>query len=107
MDLYWRGNVFERFLSLYSSSHLPTTLRKKILHLVFRASEIGGSTTLVTRAGVLSWLETQLALHDVNDVILRGLAEHLYEACDQEKVNAWSGSGVSIAVASIVGSSKA
>ena len=102
MDLYWRGNVFERFLSLYASGQLPVRLRKKILHLVFRASQVGGSTTLVTRGGILSWIEIQLALHDGNDVILRNLAEYLYEACDKEKVNVWSGIGVAQAIAVFV-----
>ena len=88
-------------LSLYTSPHLPTRLQKKVLHLLFQTSQVGGSTTLLTRAGLLSWIEVRLAVNDGNDVILRGLAERLYETCEQEKVNAWSGTGVSKRIAGI------
>ncbi|KAI9827209.1 MAG: hypothetical protein M1832_005346 [Thelocarpon impressellum] len=58
MDIYRRSNVFERFLSLYITPHLPHKLKMKIASLLVRAANTeGGSTTLITRAGVLSWIE--------------------------------------------------
>lgn len=94
MDIYRRSGTFERLLSLYNSPNLSDGLRKKILHLVFRVSEIGGSTTLLTRAAAISWIQSQVSIRDSQSRILRALAGELYKNCDQEWINRWSGSAL-------------
>lgn len=78
MDIYRRAGVFERLFSLYSSPSLTGGLRKKVLHLVYRVCEIGGSTTLITRAAALSWVQGQAAISDAHSSTLRALATELY-----------------------------
>lgn len=73
------------------SPHTLPRLRKKILSLIGCATTVeGGSTTLITRAGILSWIESQLELGDADDVTLKRLAARLLETCDQDRVLSWS-----------------
>lgn len=95
MDLYRRSNVFERVLSLYNSPGLPEFLRRKMLHLIFRACEAGGSTTLLTRSGAFSWIQGQVAEGNNYERILRDLTREMYNTCDREWVDGWSGSSLS------------
>lgn len=101
MGHYRRCGVYERFLSLYSSPHLPSVLRKKIIRLVYRATYVDGSTTLLTRAGILSWTQVQIALKDSNTVIFKLLLERLIETCDHNRIGVWSGGTISDAARSI------
>ncbi|KZF23290.1 hypothetical protein L228DRAFT_246044 [Xylona heveae TC161] len=91
MDTYRLRNVFERFLSLYASPFLPKTIKEKIMHLIFRATFVQGSTTLITRTGVINWVQTRLAVGDANRTVLLKLAERLYDTCDKARVDDWSG----------------
>lgn len=91
MEVYRRANVFERILSLYQSPSLNESARRKILHIVYRAAQVGGSTTLITRAAVMSWLQVQLAEASVREAaLLKALAQKLYETSDRERVDTWS-----------------
>ncbi|KAJ5342504.1 hypothetical protein N7541_011628 [Penicillium brevicompactum] len=91
MEIYRRANVFERLLSLYQSPTLGPAARRKILHIIYRAVQVGGSTTLITRSGVISWIQIQAAEADVKEhAQLAALAHALYEKCDRERVDAWS-----------------
>ncbi|KAI9835820.1 MAG: hypothetical protein M1838_005194 [Thelocarpon superellum] len=96
LDAYRRGNVFERFLSLYNAPHLPTTLRRQILQLLLRASSIeGGSTTLITRVGVLSWLRGHRGRDETaTERQLQHLARRIWDTCDQGRVQTWSGGSI-------------
>ncbi|EFR00164.1 hypothetical protein MGYG_03169 [Nannizzia gypsea CBS 118893] len=100
MDIYRRAGVFERLFSLYSSPALTGGLRKKILHLVYRVCEIGGSTTLITRAAALSWVQGQAAISDGHSSTLRALATELYRTSSSEWVDRWSGSALAAAAMS-------
>ena len=91
MEIYRRCGAFERFLSFYSSPHISQALRKKIIRLIFRATYVGGSTTLLTRAGILSWIQDQVALKDPHTGILKLLLERLCKTCDHERIADWSG----------------
>src|SRR5436190_8938346 len=101
MELYRRAKVFERVLSLYNSSALTEPLKKKIVHIIFRACEVGGSTTLLTRSGVLSWIQSQVATADPHGNILRKLANYIYNTCDDVWINRWSGKALPRVVARI------
>ncbi|OQE31505.1 hypothetical protein PENSTE_c001G05292 [Penicillium steckii] len=91
MEIYRRANVFERILSLYQSSSIGTEARKKILHIIYRAAQVGGSTTLITRAAIISWIQVQITEADAKEAaLLSALARKLYEMSDRERVDAWS-----------------
>jgi nucleolar pre-ribosomal-associated protein 1 len=102
MEIYRRANVFERILSLYQSPTLSEVARRKILHIIYRAAQVGGSTTLITRAAVISWIQVQVAEGDVKEVaLLAALARTLYETSDRERVDAWSAGTVEHALKEI------
>ena len=92
--MYRRNHYVEHLCSMYWSPFLPSPLKVKILDILSAATNIeGGSTTLITRAGVMGWIDVQLHKSrdgDANDVTLRHLAKRLYETCNREHVDAWS-----------------
>ncbi|KAJ6037148.1 hypothetical protein N7540_001427 [Penicillium herquei] len=92
MEIYRRANVFERILSLYQSPGLNDSARRKILHIVYRAAQVGGSTTLITRSAIISWIQVQAAEADKGKetALLAALAQSLYETSDRERVDKWS-----------------
>jgi nucleolar pre-ribosomal-associated protein 1 len=98
MELYRQCNVFERCLSFYESPGLSRDTKKKVIHLLYRASEVGGSTTLITRVGIISWIQAQIDVGDDNDVILRQVMRHLVDSCDRERVEKWGGKALVEAV---------
>lgn len=102
MELYRRANVWERILTLYQLSTLPESARRKILHIVYRAAQVGGSTTLITRAAILSWVEVSLIDASVKEAaLLRALAQKIFDTCDRGRVAAWSHGGAAGLVARI------
>lgn len=103
MELYRRANVFERILALYQLSDLPESSRRKILHIVYRAAQVGGSTTLITRAAILAWIAMKLLDANVKEAaILRALAQKIFDTCDRERVAAWSHGSIAKLVQDIV-----
>ncbi|KAK5171613.1 hypothetical protein LTR04_000896 [Oleoguttula sp. CCFEE 6159] len=98
MDIYRARNVFERVLVLYGAPSSSKQLKEKLLRLVYRATLVEGSTTLITRSGLLSWIHSQVASQDENRSTLQWLAKQLYDSCDRERVDEWSWKGASITV---------
>lgn len=89
---------FEKILALGSNPYLRTNLRTRILRIIYRSTLIeGGSTTLVTRFGVLSWLDGQrVGCASPEDAALyTALMKQTWETCDQARVSVWSKGGVS------------
>lgn len=96
LDVFHKKRWFEKILSLGSNPYLRSNLRLRILRILYRATCIDtGSTTLVTRFGVLSWLEAQrVACDDAEDAELcEGLMKRIWKTCDQDRVAAWSKGG--------------
>ncbi|KAI9799829.1 MAG: hypothetical protein M1825_004390 [Sarcosagium campestre] len=92
MAVYRRTNIFEQLGSLYCLPSLSISLRQMILKLVGRASTIdGGSTTLITRTGILTWINSQIALQDELGSAWRRVLHKVTASCDQERVKAWNG----------------
>jgi len=92
-DIYRRCNIFERLLSFSASPSSPRVCSQKIVDLLFRCTYVDGSTTLITRCGLLSWLSTCLTTQKTSDVMgdgLRSLSTRVYETSDQDRVNEWS-----------------
>ena len=93
MEIYRHCNIFERLLSLCASPSFPEPYVEKILDLLFRCTYVEGSTTLITRCAVISWIVSRLRLKstcELGKARLRALASRLYETCDQGYVNDWS-----------------
>lgn len=90
MELFRRSNIFEQLLSHYSSRSCTVPAKEKIIKLLLRATHVGGSTTLVTRCGLIAWIQMMLDGHDPRHRILRTLASRVYETYDQDKVAQWS-----------------
>ncbi|OAA55323.1 ribosome biogenesis protein [Niveomyces insectorum RCEF 264] len=54
--------LFETLLSVASNPYMRAPLRRQVLRILARAASIdGGSTTLITRSGVVSWLVARTA----------------------------------------------
>lgn len=85
-----RGGVFEKVMALYCSPAASLKLvKEKVLELLYRATCMdGGSNTLITRAGVLAWLDM---VSEKPDDIASLLRRRVLETCDEEKIRAWSG----------------
>jgi len=103
MEIFRAWNIFERILSFYASPICWSRIKEKVLRLLFRAAAVGGSTTLITRSGILSWIQAQIALKDDHEVMLRQLASRLFETCDQTKVHEWSSGRVKKMVEELAG----
>lgn len=85
LEILRRGGVFEEVMCLYGSPGVVSRkpIKDKVLELLWRATFVeGGSTTLITRTGVLSWLDM------VQQTALKG---RIMETCDTERVEEWSG----------------
>lgn len=95
LNIYRRANVFEHILSVYNAPSSNAVMKKKILHLLFRATQVGGGTTLITRAAALSWIQSCVANSDTYTTLLKELARAIYESSDGERVGSWSGHSIS------------
>ncbi|KAL2861243.1 NPA1/URB1 family protein [Aspergillus lucknowensis] len=99
MEIYRRANVFERVLAFYDSPSAGFSAKKRVLHLLYRAVQVQGSTTLITRAGIISWIQSQLPAVTGRDAsTLRAMAQSLYQSSDRDRAVRWSGGAVSRAV---------
>lgn len=101
MEIYRHCNVFERLLSLCASPSFPETCSIRVLELLFRCTYIEGSTTLITRCAVVSWIVSRLTQKGTSEwgtARLRALAWRLYETCDRGYVNDWSNGTLSSAL---------
>ncbi|KAK3678177.1 hypothetical protein LTR78_002273 [Recurvomyces mirabilis] len=93
LEMLRRGDVFEKIMAVYSSpgAGRMKALKSAVLELLYRASWIeGGCDVLVSRAGVLSWLEMVKGKGKEDDVpsLLR---TRILEGCDRERMVKWSG----------------
>ncbi|KFZ14576.1 hypothetical protein V502_06014 [Pseudogymnoascus sp. VKM F-4520 (FW-2644)] len=92
LAIFHKRRVFEKALGLFSNVYMADSLREKILQIVWRATEIeGGSETLLTRFGVVSWLKAQVALEGKKGLTAQILLERLVNTCSEERLKGWSG----------------
>lgn len=103
LEIYRRANVFERLLSLYNSPTLAASAKRKILHIVYRATQVGGSTTLVTRAAIISWIQSQIAGLDNHDLTIKALVSAVHNTADHDRINRWSSAALPHVVEHITG----
>ncbi|USP78891.1 hypothetical protein yc1106_06165 [Curvularia clavata] len=101
MELFRRSNIFEQLLSHYGSRSCSASAKDKIVKILLRATHVGGSTTLITRCGLVTWIQMMLDGHDARQSSLRVLAARVYETCDQDKVAAWSSDSLGQTIAGL------
>ena len=93
MEIYRKCNIFERLLSFSASPSLPEPCFQKTLDLLFRCTYVKGSSTLITRCSLMSWISSRLvspAIKDMSGERLKFLASRAYETSDQEHVDDWT-----------------
>lgn len=97
MAMYHNTRLFERLLSLMGNPYMRRSLRMQTLKIIYRATCIdGGSTTLITRFGIVSWLEAQSAAHVamLENAIYKALLKRIWETADEGRVVEWSKEGI-------------
>ncbi|KAK6957719.1 hypothetical protein Daesc_000507 [Daldinia eschscholtzii] len=95
--LFHKRRVPERLFALTSNPFMGPNLRMQILRIVYRMTSIeGGSNTLITRFGAVSWLLAQrdIATDAVERGVYQALVRRLWDTCDQKRISAWSKGGV-------------
>ncbi|KAF3003511.1 hypothetical protein E8E13_004993 [Curvularia kusanoi] len=102
MESFRKSNIFEQLLSFYASRSCSAASKEKILRLLLRATAVGGSTTLITRCGLASWIQMCLGNQDPRQKVLRVLAARAYETCDQGRVAEWSNGTIDASTGSLV-----
>ena len=95
MNAYRRCNVFERILSLSTMPTLPQVCLDMTIELLFRCTYVEGSTTLLTRCGIHSWIALFLRKKDgmIRDKLLL-LASRMVNTSDRGRVERWSDGGL-------------
>ncbi|RMZ16079.1 hypothetical protein D0860_01284 [Hortaea werneckii] len=91
LDILRQGGIFEKVTALYSSPGAVRhrAAREKVLELLHRATCVeGGSTAMVTRAGILAWLDMVSSADDHTGAMLKRKVRETY---DETKVNQWQG----------------
>ena len=69
---------------------------EKITQLCYRFTYVEGSTTLITRCGLLSWIRSGIELHSRDSAqrfLLQSLALRVYRTCDKTRIDEWTGQG--------------
>ncbi|KAF3767416.1 hypothetical protein M406DRAFT_288464 [Cryphonectria parasitica EP155] len=98
MSTYHNMRLFERVLSLIGNPYMRQNLRTSALKIIYRATCIeGGSTTLVTRFGIVSWLAAQYAAQDTTSggEVYKALLMRIWGTADQGRIEEWSKEGIS------------
>jgi nucleolar pre-ribosomal-associated protein 1 len=101
MEYFRKSNIVEQLLGHYGSRSCAVAAKEKILRLLLRATHVDGSTTLITRCGLLPWVQMMLDNQDPRQRALKALALRAYETCDQDRVNEWSSGSAAQTVASL------
>ncbi|KAA8908375.1 hypothetical protein FN846DRAFT_898598 [Sphaerosporella brunnea] len=89
--LYRKRNVFGNVLALYASPNATERTREKVVELLWNAAAVeGAGTTLITRNGVVAWIEQQLGTQLDGGVELKRLLARLWEGAHKTHVKEWS-----------------
>lgn len=73
------------------------------MHLLYRCTYVNGGTTLITRCGLLSWIQNELALNTktrAEKFLLFSIVKRVYLTSNTNKIDDWSGGGATRLLAS-------
>lgn len=92
LGLFHRHKLFEPLLALLANPYMGPNLRTQVLRIVYRATTVpGGSDTLITRFGAISWLEEQKVMVSESDAaVFEALVRRLWATCDKPRIAKWS-----------------
>jgi nucleolar pre-ribosomal-associated protein 1 len=91
LEILRKTGVFEKVMALCSSpgAVAHSHVRMKVLDLLWHVTFVdGGSTTLITRTGVLAWLDM---MAESRDSVVVELKKRILKTCDGAKIEEWSG----------------
>ena len=80
----------EHIFTLFDSPSSSKEVDELILGILWRIAAVGGSDTLITRFGIVSWIQSQVAISQNHRTELLLLARKLNETCDTAKISEWS-----------------
>ncbi|KAI0395894.1 ribosome 60S biogenesis N-terminal-domain-containing protein [Xylariaceae sp. FL0594] len=92
VGLFHQRKVFEKLFALTANPFMGPNLRTQVLRILYRTTSIpGGSDTVITRFGAVSWLEAQRSAASDNreKAIYQAMITRLWETCDQKRITAW------------------
>lgn len=97
LDILRQRGTFEPLLAIVTDPYCPQDVYEGLLRILWRTTGVeGGSTTLVTRTGVLAWIGARIAVtkgegRGLGSVQgLKALVGRLWETCDKMRVEEWS-----------------
>ncbi|KAL9089462.1 MAG: hypothetical protein Q9165_005783 [Trypethelium subeluteriae] len=91
LEIYRVRSVFEAVLALYTMPGASREVKERAIKVVARATEVqGGATTLVTRVGIVAWLDGRIVVADGDTGILKRVREKVLGMCDRGRVRDWS-----------------
>ncbi|KAL9615007.1 MAG: hypothetical protein Q9167_000539 [Letrouitia subvulpina] len=67
LELYRRCHVFEPLVSLLGSPFLPSRCKENVVMVLYRCICVNGSSTLITRHGIMSWIRSLNSLNTFSD----------------------------------------
>ena len=91
MEILRRVEVFEEVMSLYESPAANEQVREKVMEILWRVTFVSeGSSTSITRTGVLAWLDMMSKAGD-DGGMETALKKRILETCDRERIEKWAG----------------
>jgi nucleolar pre-ribosomal-associated protein 1 len=94
VEIFRRAGAFEDICTDMANPYMKPGLRTRAFKILYRATCIeGGSTTMVTRFGMLRWLEMQAhnsLLTKEERLVAAALKQRTWQSCDRERVSEWS-----------------
>ncbi|KAI8953689.1 ribosome 60S biogenesis N-terminal-domain-containing protein [Xylaria longipes] len=91
--LFHQRKVYEQMFCLPINPYMGPNLRTQVLRVLYRTTCIeGGSDTVITRFGAMSWLAAQKAASagDMEERLYQAMINRLWETCDQKRIATWS-----------------
>ncbi|KAI1274158.1 ribosome 60S biogenesis N-terminal-domain-containing protein [Xylaria sp. FL0933] len=95
--LFHQRKVYERLFGLVVNPYMGINLRTQVLRILYRTTCIaGGSDTVITRFGAVSWLVAQkaAAVDEMEERLYQTMIRRLWETCDQKRIATWSKGGI-------------
>ncbi|KAI1302953.1 ribosome 60S biogenesis N-terminal-domain-containing protein, partial [Xylaria venustula] len=95
--LFHQRKVYERLFGLVVNPYMGINLRTQVLRVLYRTTSItGGSDTVITRFGAVSWLVAQkaAAVDETEKRLCQAMIRRLWETCDQKRIATWSKGGI-------------
>nr|POE71936.1 nucleolar pre-ribosomal-associated protein 1 [Quercus suber] len=95
VEILRKGEIYVKVMALYQSPRAsPDLVKQRILELLWRTTGVdGGSSMLITRAGVLAWCDMVVAKKEQGGLVSK-LKKRVLETCDKERVSKWCGGDI-------------